>query len=104
MKEGDNGGSADGLALNDEGSQSCDVRVTVIETVSGKTLSGEDAPTASQLQAFLDEHPGWELAPREDDGSDDDVSDGDDSPDESDTPGQLVTNIRFNGRKNNCLC
>jgi SWI/SNF-related matrix-associated actin-dependent regulator of chromatin subfamily A protein 2/4 len=72
------------VLLHDEGSQqSGDVRVTVIETATGKTLSGEEAPTTSQLQTWLDGHPGWEPAPREDEGSDDDGSDEDDSEDET---------------------
>jgi SWI/SNF-related matrix-associated actin-dependent regulator of chromatin subfamily A protein 2/4 len=39
-------------------------------------LSGEDAPLASQLQAWLEVHQGWEAAPREDEEDDsEDVSD-----------------------------
>lgn len=37
-----------------------DARVSVMETATGNTLTGEDAPLASQLQAWLDAHPGWE--------------------------------------------
>ena len=37
-----------------------DARVSVMETATGNTLTGEDAPLASQLQAWLDDHPGWE--------------------------------------------
>lgn len=62
----------------DENSQSAtEVRVSVIERETGKVLKGEEAPTAAELQAWLDVHPGWE--PREDD--EDDES-GDDESDE----------------------
>ena len=46
---------------------------------SGKILCGDEAPLASQLQTWLEMHPGWEAAPREDDDEDedDDVSDDD---------------------------
>ncbi|XP_060813806.1 ATP-dependent helicase brm-like [Bombus pascuorum] len=37
-----------------------DTRVGVIETASGCTLTGEEAPLMSQLSAFLESHPGWE--------------------------------------------
>ncbi|XP_071859810.1 ATP-dependent helicase brm-like [Bombus fervidus] len=37
-----------------------DTRVGVIETATGCTLTGEEAPLMSQLSAFLESHPGWE--------------------------------------------
>nr|CAD7200421.1 unnamed protein product [Timema douglasi] len=69
--------------LNDESSQMSDVRVTVIETATGKVLCGDEAPLASQLQTWLDMHTGWEAAPREDDGEDDDDDDDDESSDDN---------------------
>jgi len=72
---------------DDTSQQSIDGRVTVIETASGKILAGEEAPTASQLQSWLEAHPGWEPAPREDDGSDDEGSDADDSDEEATATG-----------------
>lgn len=51
--------------LIDECSQHSDLRVNVIETASGKTLTGNNAPLASQLEAWLEMHPGYEVAPRE---------------------------------------
>lgn len=62
---------------NDEASQASDVKVTVVETATGKTLSVEEAPLASQVQAWLEMNPGWEVVPREEDevGSDDDETD-----------------------------
>lgn len=41
-------------------------RVTVIETATGKVKSGEEAPTAQDLQKWLEGNPGWAAAPRED--------------------------------------
>ena len=37
-----------------------DTHVEVIEIATGRTLIGEEAPTISQLSAFLESHPGWE--------------------------------------------
>lgn len=50
----------------DESSNLSDVRLNVIETATGKILSGEEAPLASQLDAWLEMHPGYEVAPRDD--------------------------------------
>ncbi|XP_017784542.1 PREDICTED: ATP-dependent helicase brm isoform X2 [Nicrophorus vespilloides] len=63
---------ADGMEVDDEGSQGSDRPVTVVETSSGKILSGEDAPLLSQLQQWLECHPGWEVVEDSDDDSDDD--------------------------------
>jgi len=38
-----------------------DVRLNVIETATGKILSGEEAPLASQLDAWLEMNPGYHL-------------------------------------------
>ncbi|CAL8137996.1 unnamed protein product [Orchesella dallaii] len=70
-KENENGEPIEGL-LDETSQQASDMRVTVIETATGKTLSGEEAPTTADLQTWLDSHPGWEPAPREDDDDDDD--------------------------------
>ena len=43
----------------DEGSNMSDVRLNVIETATGKILSGEEAPLASQLDAWLEMNPGY---------------------------------------------
>ena len=78
-KDGDSATPVEGTT--DESSQPPEVRVTVIETSTGKTLSGEEAPLASQVQAWLEMHPGWEVVPREDDDDDEEGSD-DDGTDE----------------------
>ncbi|XP_071953036.1 probable global transcription activator SNF2L2 [Antedon mediterranea] len=74
--------------VDDENSQSSDLIVKVVETATGKIISGPDAPRASQLDAWLEMHPGYEVAPRDDDSSydssdeDDDDDDGDDEEEE----------------------
>lgn len=47
----------------DESSQTSDTRVSVIEISTGKILKGEEAPMLSQLHAWLESHPGWEVSP-----------------------------------------
>lgn len=68
--------------LIDESSQQSDLHVNIIETATGNVLTGPHAPLASQLEAWLEMHPGYEVAPREasdeDDDDDDDASDSDD--------------------------
>jgi SWI/SNF-related matrix-associated actin-dependent regulator of chromatin subfamily A member 2/4 len=48
-----------------------DPRATVIETTTGRVLSGDDAPRESQVQGWLEMHPGWARAPREDEDNSD---------------------------------
>ena len=48
-----------------------DLKVSVVNPESGVKLTGEDAPLASQLEAWLAEHPGFEKAPEEDKEEDD---------------------------------
>lgn len=83
------GTTMEGL-LDETSQQAGDVRVTVIETATGKTLSGEEAPTAQELQTWLDNHPGWAAAPREDDDDDelDDLEDDSDDDTEQQKPQQ----------------
>ncbi|CAG0885583.1 unnamed protein product [Darwinula stevensoni] len=66
----------------DEESQG-ELRVTVVETETGRTLTGDDAPLASQLEAWLEMHPGWEPAPRDeaDEEEDEDSEEDDDEQD-----------------------
>ncbi|KAK6636841.1 hypothetical protein RUM43_010505 [Polyplax serrata] len=73
----------DGLDI-DESSQNTDLHVTVIETATGKTLSGDEAPLASDVDVWLDSHPGWELLEEESEEDDDDNED----EDEEDTTKQ----------------
>ncbi|XP_014291998.1 ATP-dependent helicase brm isoform X3 [Halyomorpha halys] len=60
---------------DDESSQMSDLHVSVIEAATGRQLTGEDAPLASQLGAWLEAHPGWE--PLEDSEDEDDEEDSD---------------------------
>ena len=41
-------------------------RIPVIETATGRIVLGMEAPTASELDAFLSANPGWEVLPSED--------------------------------------
>lgn len=56
---------------DDDGSQGSDKPVTVVETNTGKVLSGDDAPLLSQLQQWLELHPGWEVVESDSDSDDD---------------------------------
>ncbi|XP_063220159.1 ATP-dependent helicase brm-like [Bacillus rossius redtenbacheri] len=94
LKKSEDGETIEGL--NDESSQMSDVRVTVIETASGNMLHGDDAPLASQLQAWLEMHPGWEAAPREDDY--DDVDDEDFSDEYTDD--DMLDENEYHDKKN----
>lgn len=63
---------AEGLEMDEDGSQGSDRPVTVMETATGKKLSGEEAPMLSQLQDWLQQNPGWEIVDTDDEDSDDD--------------------------------
>ena len=55
----------------DESSQMSDVRIHVKELSTGKILRGEEAPLASELEAWLEKNPGYEEVPRDEDSEDD---------------------------------
>lgn len=55
----------------DETCQVLDLRVTVMEPVSGHKLHGEDAPMLRDLARWLDHHPGWEWVESDTEDSDD---------------------------------
>ncbi|CAK9821438.1 ATP-dependent helicase brm [Anthophora retusa] len=61
----------------EDGNGNEDTRIGVIETATGRTLTGEEAPLMSQLSAFLESHPGWE--PIESESEDDDDEEEDDN-------------------------
>jgi SWI/SNF-related matrix-associated actin-dependent regulator of chromatin subfamily A member 2/4 len=61
--------SGDFLML-DESCESIDCRVRVMESASGKMLSGENAPMMRHLYKWLQLHPGWEYVVSDDEGSD----------------------------------
>ncbi|XP_055591612.1 ATP-dependent helicase brm [Uranotaenia lowii] len=54
-----------------------DCRVTVMETATGKTISGDDAPYLRDLYGWLQIHPGWEYV----------ISDAEDDDDEDEEGG-----------------
>uniref|UniRef100_A0A671WMR4 SWI/SNF related BAF chromatin remodeling complex subunit ATPase 2 n=1 Tax=Sparus aurata TaxID=8175 RepID=A0A671WMR4_SPAAU len=56
----------DGRFPMDESSQMSELPVKVIQTETGKVLQGTDAPKSSQLEAWLEMNPGYEVAPRSD--------------------------------------
>ena len=58
----------------DESSQmsSGEVRIHMREVSTGKILRGEEAPLASELEAWLEKNPGYEEAPRDEDMDSDD--------------------------------
>ncbi|KAK9522138.1 hypothetical protein VZT92_018623 [Zoarces viviparus] len=63
--EGTSGIGPDGEFI-DESSQMSELPVKVIQTETGKVLQGTDAPKSSQLEAWLEMNPGYEVAPRSD--------------------------------------
>lgn len=70
--------------LLDDTSQQSDMRVTVIETATGNKLSGAEAPLATQIDTWLEVHPGYEVAPREADSESDEYDYDDDDEEEED--------------------
>lgn len=72
-------------ANGEDGTGNDDTRVGVIETCTGRTLTGDEAPLMSQLSAFLEAHPGWE--PIESDSEDDDDDDDEDNESEDKSDG-----------------
>lgn len=52
--------------LIDENSQMSELPVKVIQTETGKVLQGTNAPKSSQIEAWLEMNPGYEVAPRSD--------------------------------------
>ncbi|XP_035698994.1 transcription activator BRG1-like isoform X1 [Branchiostoma floridae] len=74
---------AEGEGDVDESSQFSDLTINVIETATGRVLSGAEAPKASQLEAWLEMNPGYEVAPREDSDSSEDDDSGDEKDDEN---------------------
>lgn len=72
----------------EDGGANDDTRIGVIETATGRTLIGDEAPLMSQLSAFLEAHPGWEPieSDSEEDEDDDEEENGEnESEDKSDS-------------------
>ncbi|XP_022919947.1 ATP-dependent helicase brm isoform X2 [Onthophagus taurus] len=47
-------------------------KLTLMETSTGKIITGDEAPNLSQLQTFLDQNPGWEVVESDEEDEDDD--------------------------------
>lgn len=63
-KENKDGKSTLPEGIMDENSQNSELRVNVMETETGKILTGQDAPLASELDTWLQSHTGWTVAPK----------------------------------------
>ena len=70
------------VSLNEDDEEDCHVKVTKVST--GEILEGPDAPKSSELDAWLEAHPGWEVVPRE-------VDEGDDEDDENSNSNNATT-------------
>ena len=73
--------------MEEAGALGVDVRIHVKETATGKILRGDEAPLASELEAWLEKNPGWEEVPRDEDSdedSDDETKDRDNPENEAD--------------------
>eukprot|EP00795_Rhopilema_esculentum_P004788 gene4788-21097_t len=69
-------------------------RIAVVDTATGQILTDEDAPKASDLEQWLIDHPGYQIAPRLDESSDeDDDEEGEDKSKEA-PPSSTVTEIK----------
>lgn len=64
------------LEVDDDASQGADRPISVMETITGKKLTGDDAPMLSQLQNFLAQNPGWEIAETDEEDSEEEDEEG----------------------------
>lgn len=60
------------ILMLDESCEAIDCRVRVMESASGKILSGDDAPMMRNLYKWLQMHPGWEYIVSDNEDSDND--------------------------------
>lgn len=65
-------------AVVNGGEEEEDRRVKVVKGSTGEVLEGDEAPRESELDAWLEEHPGWEVVPREFENDDDAAAASDD--------------------------
>ncbi|KFD51437.1 hypothetical protein M513_07650 [Trichuris suis] len=71
------------VSHDDETSNNGDLAVKVKEVQTGIVLTGSDAPRASQLEAWLETHPGYEVVSRDEHGGDGEESVSSDSDNDS---------------------
>ncbi|XP_065904965.1 transcription activator BRG1-like isoform X2 [Dysidea avara] len=69
-------------------SKDMEAHVTVIETSTGKKLTGEDAPIRKDLEKWLSEHPGYEEVNSEDEAGSGEESDADNAIEEKTEEGE----------------
>ncbi|KAK4337107.1 hypothetical protein RND71_043425 [Anisodus tanguticus] len=94
VKSSENGDNKDAEIPVDETSQMSDLHVNVIETATGKVLSGKEAPLSSQIEQWLETHPGYEVAPRNESSGEeyDDDDEGEYEEEEEPKPSEDVEN------------
>ncbi|KAL1489284.1 hypothetical protein ABEB36_014211 [Hypothenemus hampei] len=63
-------------------------RVTVMESNTGKRLTGENAPTLAELQEWLKANPGWEIVESEGDDDDDEEEEDNNETNDEEDPGE----------------
>ncbi|XP_066256953.1 ATP-dependent helicase brm-like isoform X2 [Euwallacea similis] len=83
--------AAEGVLIpGDDGSQDSDKPITVIELATGKKIAGDGAPLMSQLQAWLQQNPGWEIADTDDEEDDEGEGDNEEPKTEEDKAKALI--------------
>lgn len=70
--------------LKDDESSNGEMRVNVVNVETGQVLSGEEAPLASQLEAWLEMNTSWQVAPRDEEDDDDGDEEGSEEEEEVD--------------------
>ncbi|KAL1244753.1 putative global transcription activator SNF2L2 [Trichinella spiralis] len=68
-----------------------DQTIRVREVATGAILTGDDAPKASELDAWLEAHPGYEVVSRDEHGKDSSSSESDSDESDSETDVALVS-------------
>lgn len=70
--------------FDDDETPDADRHVPVVDTETGVVLKGDDAPVAHDLDLWLETHPGYQVAPRQEQESDEEEDDEDEDGDASD--------------------
>ncbi len=79
--------NADQVAVEDDD----DAHVKVIRTGTGEILEGPQAPKMSELESWLESHPGWEAMPREISEENDEYDDENSNSNQQNPPSQSTT-------------
>ncbi|EDO48116.1 predicted protein [Nematostella vectensis] len=75
----------------DDETPDADKHIPVVDTETGEVLKGDDAPTAGELEDWLTTHPGYAVAPRQED----EESDEDDEEDEEEEEEESTQNLLY---------